>query len=102
MSSGEFKPFHDAQNQTRTTSHPLRGLCHCLRWPVLSVIFDEPATSTVGLAVILSSIALGWSYAFNTMFEYWESSQSARAERSHGTWLMASALKAASHLSWSR
>lgn len=44
--------------------------------PVLSITFDEPQTSTLGLAVVLSSIALGWSYVFNTIFEKWESRQS--------------------------
>ncbi|WP_298831067.1 PACE efflux transporter [uncultured Piscinibacter sp.] len=46
--------------------------------PVLSVIFDEPPASTLGLAVVLSSIALGWSYLFNTIFEYCESRQAVR------------------------
>jgi uncharacterized membrane protein len=46
--------------------------------PVLSVVFDEPPTSTIGLAIVLSSIALGWSYLFNTIFEYWESRQPVR------------------------
>ncbi|HUX29000.1 MAG TPA: PACE efflux transporter [Thiobacillus sp.] len=46
--------------------------------PVLSVIFDEPPSSTLGLAVVLSSIALGWNYVFNTIFERWEARQSVR------------------------
>lgn len=46
--------------------------------PVLSVVFDEPPTSTIGLAVVLSSIALAWNYLFNTIFEYWESRQPVR------------------------
>lgn len=45
--------------------------------PILSVIFDKPATSSLGLAVLLSSIALGWNYVFNMLFEYWERRQSA-------------------------
>lgn len=40
--------------------------------PVLSVVFDKPATSTIGLAFVLSSIALVWNYAFNVIFERWE------------------------------
>ncbi len=44
--------------------------------PVLSFAFDKPQTSTLGLAVILSTIALGWSYAFNSLFERWELRQS--------------------------
>jgi uncharacterized membrane protein len=46
--------------------------------PVLSLVFDEPPASTLGLAIVLSSIALGWSYLFNTLFEHWESRQPAR------------------------
>ena len=46
--------------------------------PVLSLAFNEPQTSTLGLAVVLSSIALAWSYTFNTLFERWEARQSAR------------------------
>jgi uncharacterized membrane protein len=44
--------------------------------PVLSFAFDKPQTSTLGLAVILSTIALGWSYAFKSLFERWELRQS--------------------------
>lgn len=46
--------------------------------PVLSVVFDEPAASTLGLAFVLSSIALAWNYVFNALFERWESRQSVR------------------------
>jgi len=46
--------------------------------PVLSVAFDKPQTSTLGLAFVLSSIALTWNYLFNTLFERWESRQSVR------------------------
>lgn len=46
--------------------------------PVLSLVFDKPPASTIGLAFVLSSIALGWSYVFNTAFERWESRQSVR------------------------
>lgn len=46
--------------------------------PVLSVAFDEPQTSTFGLAVVLSTIALTWNYAFNWIFERWESRQAVR------------------------
>ncbi len=44
--------------------------------PILSIAFDTPASSTIGLAFVLSSIALGWNYVFNTLFERWESRQS--------------------------
>jgi uncharacterized membrane protein len=46
--------------------------------PVLSLAFDKPQASTFGLAVVLSTIALAWSYAFNWVFERWESRQSVR------------------------
>lgn len=46
--------------------------------PVLSFAFDKPATSTLALAVVLSSIALAWNYLFNAMFEAWESRQAVR------------------------
>lgn len=46
--------------------------------PVLSLAFDKPPLSTLGLAFVLSSIALGWNYVFNTLFERWESRQSVR------------------------
>jgi uncharacterized membrane protein len=46
--------------------------------PVLSVAFGKPVASTVGLAFVLSGIALGWNYVFNTLFERWESRQSVR------------------------
>ena len=46
--------------------------------PALSFVFDEPANSTFVLAVVLSSIALAWNYAFNTLFERWEERQSVR------------------------
>lgn len=46
--------------------------------PVLGFAFDAPATSTFGLAVVLSTIALAWNYAFNWLFERWERRQVVR------------------------
>ena len=46
--------------------------------PVLSLAFDKPPTSTLALAVVLSSIALAWNYVFNALFERWESRQSTK------------------------
>ena len=46
--------------------------------PVLSYAFEKPPASTLGLAFLLSSIALAWNYVFNTLFERWESRQSIR------------------------
>ena len=37
--------------------------------PVLSLAFDKSPASTLGLAVVLSSIALTWNYIFNWLFE---------------------------------
>lgn len=58
--------------------------------PVLSVAFDKPPASTLGLAFVLSSIALAWNYIFNGIFERWESRQSVRGRSfarrlAHGT-----------------
>lgn len=58
--------------------------------PVLSFAFDKPATSTLALAFVLSSIALAWNYVFNALFERWESRQSVRGRSfarrlAHGT-----------------
>ena len=46
--------------------------------PVLSLAFDKSPASTLGLAVVLSSIALTWNYVFNALFERWESRQAQR------------------------
>lgn len=58
--------------------------------PVLSLAFDKPAASTLGLAVVLSTIALAWNYVFNAIFERWESRQAVRGRSfarrlAHGT-----------------
>jgi uncharacterized membrane protein len=46
--------------------------------PALSLAFDKPHASTFGLALVLSTIALTWNYAFNWIFERWESRQTVR------------------------
>jgi uncharacterized membrane protein len=51
--------------------------------PALSLSFDKRPASTFTLAVVLSTIALTWNYAFNWLFERWESRQSVRG-RSFG------------------
>jgi uncharacterized membrane protein len=58
--------------------------------PVLSFAFDKPPASTLGLAFVLSSIALTWNYIFNAIFERWESRQTVRGRSfarrlAHGT-----------------
>jgi uncharacterized membrane protein len=46
--------------------------------PVLGAAFDKPLTSTLGLAVVLSAIALTWNYIFNAIFERWEAKQAVK------------------------
>lgn len=46
--------------------------------PILSLVFGEPMGSSLGLAAVLSTIALTWNYVFNTMFEAWERRQVSR------------------------
>lgn len=43
--------------------------------PLLGMLFEKPAASTFALAFVLSSIALIWNYAFNSVFEKWEAKQ---------------------------
>ncbi len=43
--------------------------------PVLSIFFGQSLSSAIGLAFVLSSIALGWNYLFNLLFERWEARQ---------------------------
>ena len=40
--------------------------------PTLALLFDEPMTSTIGLAVLMSTVALLWNFVFNEWFERWE------------------------------
>jgi uncharacterized membrane protein len=58
--------------------------------PVLAVAFSKPASSTFGLAVLLSTIALCWNYVFNALFERWEARQPVKGRSfarrlAHGT-----------------
>ena len=43
--------------------------------PAIAVFFDQGKGSALGLAVLMSSIALAWNYTFNAMFEWWEQRQ---------------------------
>ncbi len=70
-------------NMTPNTRRVLQALLYeaiaiAVVGPALSVAFDKSPTSTLGLAVVLSSIALTWNYVFNWLFERWESRQSVR------------------------
>jgi uncharacterized membrane protein len=44
--------------------------------PGLAYLAERSATTTVPLAMFMSSFALGWSFVFNTVFERWEARQS--------------------------
>lgn len=43
--------------------------------PAMSLMFEQSVGSTLALAVLMSTIALGWNYVFNGLFEAWESRQ---------------------------
>ena len=58
--------------------------------PVLGFAFGKPASSTLLLAFVLSTIALCWNYIFNALFERWESRQAVKGRSlarrvAHGT-----------------
>ncbi|WP_211209448.1 PACE efflux transporter [Thiofilum flexile] len=46
--------------------------------PGLTYLFDHPPISTLTLAVLMSTIAVIWSYVFNAVFERWESTQNVK------------------------
>lgn len=46
--------------------------------PVLAWMFDHPVASAFALSAIMSTIALAWNYLFNTLFERWETRQTAK------------------------
>ena len=46
--------------------------------PALSLIFNEPVTSAIGLAILMSTVALVWNYIFNGWFERWEVRQTVK------------------------
>ena len=43
--------------------------------PAMSLMFERSAGSTLALAALMSTIALGWNYVLNWLFEAWESRQ---------------------------
>ena len=43
--------------------------------PIIKLAFDASASSSIGLAVVMSTIALAWNYVFNAIFERWEARQ---------------------------
>lgn len=46
--------------------------------PALGWLFDEGLASALGLALLMSTIALLWNYVFNGWFERWEARQSVK------------------------
>jgi uncharacterized membrane protein len=57
--------------------------------PALGWLFEAPMASSLGLAVIMSTVAVMWSYVFNGWFERWEARQpvkgrSLRRRLAHG------------------
>jgi uncharacterized membrane protein len=75
--------FSALRNMSPTTRRVVQALLYeaiaiAVVGPVLSLAFDKPATSTLGLAVVLSGMALTWNYVFNWLFERWESRQTVR------------------------
>lgn len=43
--------------------------------PAMSLVFKQSVGSTLALAVLMSAVALGWNYVFNSLFEDWEARQ---------------------------
>jgi uncharacterized membrane protein len=46
--------------------------------PLMALVFVQPVASTLALAVLMSSVALGWNYVFNLLFERWEARQTVK------------------------
>ena len=79
--AGHFTIFPNMSPTTRRVVQALlyEAIAIAVVGPVLSLAFDKSPTSTLGLAVVLSGIALTWNYVFNSIFERWESRQSVRS-----------------------
>ena len=46
--------------------------------PMLSWLFGRSGWSTMALTLTMSTIALGWNYGFNALFERWEARQAVK------------------------
>jgi uncharacterized membrane protein len=46
--------------------------------PALGFLFDQPVGSTIALSVFTATVAMTWSYVFNSMFERWEAHQTTK------------------------
>lgn len=55
--------------------------------PVVARLFEHPPLSSFLLSALMSAVALGWNYGFNTLFEHWEARQT-RRERTWGRRLL--------------
>lgn len=53
------------------------ALAVCFVAPAFALIFSESGGASLGLAIVISAIALAWNYIFNSLFERWE------ADRGH-------------------
>ena len=78
-----MKAFSALRKMSPTTRRVVQALLYeaiaiAVVGPLLSLAFDKPPASTMGLAVVLSGIALTWNYVFNGLFERWESRQTVR------------------------
>lgn len=51
------------------------GIAIALVGPALALVFDHALDSALGLALLMSSVALAWNALFNTLFERWEARQ---------------------------
>jgi uncharacterized membrane protein len=54
------------------------GIAISVVTPTLAIAFSHPPGSAFVLSAVMSSIALAWNYAFNTVFERWESRQAVK------------------------
>jgi uncharacterized membrane protein len=54
------------------------GIAISVVTPILAIGFSHPPGSAFVLSAVMSSIALAWNYAFNTVFERWESRQAVK------------------------
>jgi uncharacterized membrane protein len=54
------------------------GIAISVVTPILAIAFSHPPGSAFVLSAVMSSIALAWNYAFNTVFERWESRQAVK------------------------
>ena len=51
------------------------GIAIAVVTPVLALAFSHPPGSAFVLSAVMSTIALGWNYLFNSVFERWEARQ---------------------------